>query len=285
MPQSRLQAARLDYLKLSALVPTTPSSQALALLVPLLVPLRGLASAAGLDRSTVRNAAQYAAQTGTDFAQEFADASLRYPLIFRLVDEESDEEGELAKRALQILRSAWADSLSLAEVLEKDETKVWQLPTLVDRTLDLGFDPALDYEARASDLAPLSAKMAYRFDDDFSRRVAADKLTQVAGDVSPIQAFNYGIQALDTAFFLAPLPPLQAGLLIISVIGSAAEMAESYIKAEAQRLAAGASIDPSRAMSSSPSVLSLVVQAVFLALCIIPVPGAVRELRNLRRAP
>src|SRR5205809_159250 len=92
-----------------------------------------------------------------------------------------------------------------------------------------------------------------------------------------IEKLNAGIQLLNTTLILVPFPPVKVGTVIASVIGDTAELLESYFRTKEQRMGFRAAIDPSHALGPDASYASTVIQGAFVALGLLPIPGALKE--------
>ena len=194
------------------------------------------------------------AQATAAFQAEFAALALRYPILFKIADLVGKDEGEWSNGTVAALQDALTASADLQEALREDPEKVWRFPGLIDRSIRAGFGPHTS----------------------FMSRVASDKLLK-ENDMPPFARLNAGIQLLSTTLMLVPLPPVKVGLAIAMVIGDAAELLESYFRTKEQRMGFRAAIDPADALGADASYASTVIQAGFLALDVLPIPGAVKE--------
>lgn len=257
-PQFRsLEQDRRDYLASRGL-------QIASIATIVLVPLQALAPLARMatpEPDTVASQARALAMSSDDFARAFTQAAAGFPILFRLVEADPEKEREIALAVVEILQNAWKACTALEGDLASPEV-VWTMPKLIERTV------AERFGAEAA----------------FAERVAADMLKRVGGKIHPMEAVNYVVSGLDTALMLVPFPPLQLGMLVLSTLAGAAETAEAWVNDAAKRHTARAALDPSLALAAEPSILGVVAQAALLALCVLPVPGLVKEIRDMKKA-
>ena len=252
-----LQRDRKDFLATRGLEAAGGAAQ----LLPGMQPFAVLARAAGVIPDTGTLQARALAIASDDFAIAFGRAASGYPVLFRLVEADPDKEREIALAVVEILQDAWKACAALESDLGTPEI-VWTLPKLVERAVSEKFP---------GDVA-------------FTERVAADRLRRASGEVHPLEAMNFVVSGLDTALMLVPFPPLQLGMVVIGLLANIAETAETWVRDAGKRHSARAALDPSLALAAEPSILGLVVQAFMLALCVLPIPGLAKEVRELKKA-
>lgn len=251
-----LQRDRKDFLATRGLEVVEKVAQVL----PGLQPYAALARATGVIPDTGAMQARALAIATDDFATAFSRSAAGFPVLFRLVEADPEKEREIAQAVIEILQDAWRACAALESDLGTPEI-VWTLPKLVERAV------------------------AEKFPGDFAftERVAADGLRRVSGEVHPMEALNFVVSGLDTALMLVPFPPLQLGMVVIGLLANIAETAETWVRDAGKRHSARAALDPSLALAAEPSILGLVVQAFMLALCVLPIPGLAKEVRELRK--
>lgn len=240
-----LMSTAADAVVLAAILQTA--------LMPLIPVSQEWSQSAADDKSKAIQSLQISTRALTD---RFTVLAAAYPILFKTADLVLESEHLFTVGVVEALQEAWA----ACEELEKkfmDTSLAWQFPALIDRTINAGFGG----EAQ------------------FAERVAANKLEAVNG-MTPIQGINAVIQGIDTALMLVPHPAVKAATLVASIIGDVAEFMETYLRTAEQRIAYRAALDPSLAMAPNASYLSLLASAVFMALNILPLPGAMKELRE-----
>lgn len=194
------------------------------------------------------------ARASGEFQAHFAETAVRYPVVFKLghcLDQgESVWRGETV-RALQDTLEASAE---LSDLLGEEPEQVWKFTRLVERSVVAGL----------AAYAPLAA------------RAAADRML-LETRTPPFARLNAGIQLLSMPLGLVPFPPVQGVVALVSVLGDAAEMLESYLRTREQRLGFRASLDPGRSLGADSSYTSTLIQGAFVALGLLPIPGALKE--------
>jgi hypothetical protein len=199
-------------------------------------------------------AADRLARASGEFQARFAELAVGYPILFKIADAADQHESVLRRRTVLALQDSLEASAALAVRLQEEPEKVWRFPGLIDRSLRKGF-------------------AAY---GGFASRVASDKLLR-ENEMPLFARLNAGIQLLATTLMLVPAPPVKLATAVASVIGDAAEMLESYFRTKEQKLGYLAAIDPGHALGPDGSYASTVIQGAFVALGLLPIPGAVRE--------
>ena len=230
-------------------------------ILPGLQPLAPLARMAAPEPDTAAAQARALAISSDDFARAFTRAAAGYPILFRLVEADPERERDIALAVAEILQDAWKACAALESDLASPDV-VWTMPRLIERTV------AERFGAEAA----------------LAERVAADMLKRVGVKIHPMEAMNYVVSGLDSALMLVPFPPLQLGMLVLSTLAGVAETAETWVRDAAKRHTARAALDPSLALASEPSILGIIAQAALVALCVLPVPGLVKEIREMKKA-
>lgn len=257
-----LQQVQSDYLKARGIdaAGQAGSARVVTAMLPALAALARLAAQA-VPGDTLTMLRRDAAQQADDFKTRFHRAAMLYPILFRIVEEEPVSDRDAALAVSEALQDAYQACTALEADLESTDA-LWRLPMLIDLTL----------------------QNAFAAEADFAGRVAADHFRSLEGEIHPFEGINYFVQSIDTALMLVPFPPLELGMLVLSVLAEAGQLAEQYVREGVKRRAAKAALDPSLALSDAPSLLALAFQAVFLALCVIPVPGMLKKARESRQA-
>ena len=234
------------------------------LVFPALMPFAPyLKRAAPLDPNTAATLNQVLAVASHALTEVFAGAAAGFPILSKLIGEDTAEPRAVATAVTEILQDAWAACDELDDELAAAPDKVWRLPQLVE----------------------LTVARRYARDAEFAERVAADALKARGAELSAFEIINAVVQGVDSALMLVPAPPVQLAMVLISLIAGAAEVIDSYLRDRVRRRADRAALDPSLALSNSPSFLGLIVQAALLALCVIPIPGLAAEVKAARRGP
>lgn len=235
------------------------------LVIPSLMPFAPLIqqNAPPLDPGTAATLQQVLAVASHALTEVFAGAAAGFPILSKLIGEDTAEPRAVAVAVTEILQDAWAACDELDDELAAASEKVWRLPQLVELTV------------------------ARRFgrDAEFAERVAADALAAHGRELSPVEVVSAVVQGVDSALMLVPAPPVQLAMVLISLITGVAEVIDSYLRDRVRRRAARAALDPSLALDTAPSFLGLIVHAALLALCVLPVPGLAAEARAARRGP
>lgn len=217
------------------------------------------------DAQTVRYQETSLAATSQDFASQFSQLTAAFPILFRLVDEDATNEAELTQSVVSVLQDAWSNAASFEKELNSDATPksstVWTLPALID----------------------LTVRSRYGSDSPFSERVAADLLKARGAQIPPMALLNGVISAIDTGLMLVPFPPVQLATLLVSIVGSMAELAESWVLDTGKRASHRMALDPSLSLGTEPTALGLAFGGLMIALSIIPVPGLTAEVKALRK--
>jgi hypothetical protein len=194
------------------------------------------------------------ATAGAEFQERFAEQCIRYPILFKIGDVLNREEFVWRSRLVLALQDALDASAQLRQVLAEDSDAVWRFPGLVHRSLRYGF----------------SARPG------IAARVVADELAR-ANAMPFFATLNAGIQLFSTTLMLVPFPPVKLATAVATLVGDAAELIESYFHTKLQRQGYVAAIDPGMALGPDASYASTAIQGVFVALGLLPIPGAVRE--------
>jgi len=188
------------------------------------------------------------------FQAAFAAQAVRYPILFKIGDSLRGDEELWTRSAVEALADALVASKELAAKIRDDPSLAWRFPGLVDRTLSRGFSTE---SAMAS-------------------RVAADELLR-RNETPPFARLNAGLQIMTAPAFLVPFPAIELAVGIAALLGDAAELLESWFHTEEQRLGFRASLDPGLSLGPDASFVGTMVQAVSVALDILPIPGAVKQ--------
>jgi hypothetical protein len=188
----------------------------------------------------------------SQFQQSFLRAAAGYPILFRLVDKDASTDRDVAIAATEILQDAWQACNGLIDDLD-DPDKVWSLPDLIE----------------------LTVRERFARETDFAERVAADTVDAVEREIHPFEGINYVVQALETSLMF--FPPAELAIALVSLLANSAELAETYVREGAQRRSTRAALDPSLALAHAPSMLGMCVQAAFVALCVLPIPGLAKK--------
>lgn len=231
----------------------------LTLLGPVGLPLMAVsASEAALkfngQDSERKAASKQMIQASAEFQSRFTEKAMQYPILFKIADTADKDETVWLQSTLLALKDALKASAELKTVLSEDPIKVWRFPGLIDRSVQKGF--------------PLEA--------GFAARVASDKLMK-ENDMPFFARLNAGVQLFNSALVLVPFPPVKVATAIASVIGDAAELLESYFRTKEQRMGFRAAIDPSFSLGPDASYASAIIQSAFIALGLLPIPGAIKE--------
>lgn len=241
---------------------TLPSRKAAkgAVWLALLSPALGFSTLAagaladrGKDAGDASAGARLARASG-EFQAHFAETAVRYPVVFKLGHCLDQGESVWRGQTVRALQDALEASAELSELLGEEPEKVWRFTRLVDRCVVTGLAAH----------APIAA------------RAAADRML-LETRTPPFARVNAGIQLLSMPLGLVPFPPAQGVVALVSVLGDAAEMLESYLRTHEQRLGFRAALDPGRALGADSSYTSTLVQGAFVALGLLPIPGAIKE--------
>jgi hypothetical protein len=229
--------------------------------VPLILSAQQLAGVP--DAATTQGMAQALAVESSRFSEHFARAGAGFPILFKLIGGDTTDPRVVAVAVTEILRDAWQACHQLDDELVADPEKVWQLLQLMNLTV------------------------ARRFagDAEFAERVAADAFTAHKAELSAMEIINDVVQGVDAALMLVPIPVVQLGVALANLIAGMNEVIDTYLREGVLRRADRAALDPSLALASAPSFIRLVVQAVILAISVIPVPGLAAEVEAARHHP
>jgi hypothetical protein len=211
------------------------------------------------------------------YAEALATWGAGFPAVYRLVDSESNTRDDLriAVDLTQFLQEAWAASWDAAKHFRDHPEEVWTLPILVDQTVARGFAPKRDAVAGlAAEPSQIDDKAADDFDQEtcFAERVAADELMRVSKDVPAIEIVNNFLQFIDLVATPAKVevPLIALVLEILTLVAGVAELADSYVRSEPERLVSRAAFGPGRSVSSAAPYLSTIVKAVAKAIFLLP---------------
>lgn len=190
-----------------------------------------------------------------------AVATVEFPVFSKLFDAERvDTPVALEKAIWTILRTTHTGNLAFSAVLEADAGLVWHYRPIVEEAMNSNYVPMFS----------------------IARTAAEEKLTETIGAMrlSTKLAMTSGLAALGATGIAAlagagaAAPPLVVAVLVVDGAINLYDLYEEYREYRRQSAAFHATLDPTLALASEPSVVMFAVNAGLTVISIIPGAGS-----------